>query len=114
MTQREPAEQRLDAWLWCARFARTRARAAAIVEEGHVRINRQPTAKPHARLKRGDVLTLPLGRTVHVVTVKALTIRRGPKGTAMQLYEEIPETHGVPATPSEERAKKAAPPAAAE
>lgn len=100
MTQREPAEQRLDAWLWCARFARTRARAAAIVEEGHVRINRRPTAKPHARLRRGDVLTLPLGQTVRVVTVKALTIRRGPRVAAMQLYEEIPEVTGFPATGS--------------
>lgn len=91
MMQRELAAQRLDAWLWCARFAKTRARAAAIVAEGHVRINRQPTAKPHARLHPGDVLTLPLGSVVRVVTVKALTLRRGPKTKATALYEEIPE-----------------------
>ena len=48
--------QRLDKWLWCARVSKTRAACARLVEEGGVRINRQPTDKPHARLRPGDVL----------------------------------------------------------
>ena len=54
--------QRLDAWLWCARFRKTRAECARQVEKGVVRINRLPTDKPHAKLRPGDVLTLALGQ----------------------------------------------------
>ena len=43
-----------------------------------LRINRQPTDKPHARLRVGDVLTLPLRGEVRVVEVLALAARRGP------------------------------------
>ena len=50
--------QRLDKWLWCARFMRARSDCAALVAEGRVRINRQPTDKAHARLRPGDVLTI--------------------------------------------------------
>ena len=35
--------QRLDKWLWCARFMKARADCARLVAEGMVRINRQPT-----------------------------------------------------------------------
>ncbi len=86
-----PEQQRLDAWLWCARLAKSRARAADLVREGRVRINRQATEKPHARLRPGDVLTLPLGPGVRVVAVKALALRRGPAEAACLLYDELPE-----------------------
>lgn len=92
----EPERQRLDAWLWCARLVKTRTRAADLVREGRVRINRQVTDKPHARLRPGDVLTLPLGAGplgpgVRVLAVKALALRRGSSAAACQLYEEVPE-----------------------
>ena len=38
--------QRLDKWLWCARFMRARSDCAALVARGSIRINRQPTDKP--------------------------------------------------------------------
>ena len=82
--------QRLDKWLWCARFLKARADCARLVAEGGVRINRQPTDKPHARLRPGDVVTLPLRRDVRVVRVLALAVRRGPAPEAQGLYEEIP------------------------
>ncbi|HYF08989.1 MAG TPA: S4 domain-containing protein [Acetobacteraceae bacterium] len=88
----EGAAQRLDHWLWCARVARTRPACAALVEAGRVRINRQPTDKPHARVRVGDVLTLALGDaehgTVRVWRVLALAERRGPAAAARALYEE--------------------------
>ncbi len=83
--------QRLDKWLWCARFMKLRAACARWVTEGSVRINRQPTDKPHARLRIGDVLTLPLGRDIRVVRVMALATRRGPPAEARALYEELRE-----------------------
>ena len=83
--------QRLDTWLWCARFMRARADCAALVALGGVRINRQVTDKAHARLRPGDVLTLPLRGRVRVIRVVALAARRGPAAEAITLYEELPE-----------------------
>jgi ribosome-associated heat shock protein Hsp15 len=81
--------QRLDKWLWCARFMKARSDCARFVGTGLVRINRQPTDKAHARLRPGDVLTLPLSAGVRVVRVVALAARRGPAPEARLLYEEI-------------------------
>jgi len=85
------AWQRLDKWLWCARFMKARSECARLVAGGLVRINRQVTDKPHARLRAGDVLTLPIRRDVRVVRVLALAARRGPAPEAQALYEEISE-----------------------
>jgi ribosome-associated heat shock protein Hsp15 len=85
--------QRLDAWLWCARLRRTRADCARLVEAGTVRINRQPTDKPHARVRPGDVMTIAQGQgeggRILVWRVLALAARRGPPAEARGLYEEI-------------------------
>ena len=82
--------QRLDAWLWCARVMKTRAACARLVETGGFRINRQPTDKPHARLRPGDVLTFPWRDGVSVWRVVALAARRGPPAEARGLYEMVP------------------------
>jgi ribosome-associated heat shock protein Hsp15 len=85
--------QRLDKWLWCARVAKTRAACARLVEQGGVRINRQPTVKAHARLRPGDVLTFALGSAergvVRVWRVVALGDRRGPAPEARLLFEDL-------------------------
>jgi ribosome-associated heat shock protein Hsp15 len=52
-----------------------------MAESGRVRINRQPTDKPHARVRVGDVLTLPLHAGVRVVEVLGLS----------ELYRQIAE-----------------------
>jgi ribosome-associated heat shock protein Hsp15 len=85
------AHQRLDKWLWCARVASQREACARIAASGLVRINRQPTDKAHARVRPGDVLTLPWGNAgVRVIRVLALCARRGPPREAQALYEELP------------------------
>lgn len=85
--------QRLDKWLWCARLAKTRADCSRIVATGAVRVNRQPTEKPHARLRPGDVLTIAHGEgergRVRIWRVVALAARRGPPAEARGLYEDI-------------------------
>jgi ribosome-associated heat shock protein Hsp15 len=81
--------QRLDKWLWCARFMKARGDCAGLVNEGAVRINRQPTDKAHARLRIGDVLTVAIRGDVRVLRVTALAARRGPAAEARALYEEI-------------------------
>ena len=80
---------RLDKFLVFARFCKTRAVAEALVEKGAVRINRQPTAKPHARLREGDVLTLALPQGVKVVEVLLLPTKRGSAPLAQSCYREI-------------------------
>ncbi len=84
--------QRLDKWLWCARFASTRTACADMAASGLLRINRQPTDKPHAKVRVGDVLTLPLYSGVRVVQVRALAGRRGGAAEAQALYCTMEET----------------------
>jgi ribosome-associated heat shock protein Hsp15 len=81
--------QRLDKWLWCARMMRARSDCADLVGQGLIRINRQPTMKAHARLRVGDVLTIPIRSEVRVLRVVALAIRRGPAPEARLLYEDV-------------------------
>jgi ribosome-associated heat shock protein Hsp15 len=81
--------QRLDKWLWCARFMKQRSDCARLIAEGFLRINRQPTEKAHARLRVGDIVTLPLRGDVHVIEVLSLATRRGPASEAQSLYRKI-------------------------
>ncbi|MBV1834757.1 RNA-binding S4 domain-containing protein [Novacetimonas pomaceti] len=85
--------QRLDLWLWHARFARSRNDCGEFIATGHVRINRQRTVKAHAQVHIGDVLTLPSPdrRTVMVVRVTGFARRREGASAARMLYEIIPE-----------------------
>jgi ribosome-associated heat shock protein Hsp15 len=94
MPRVDAACQRLDLWLWCARVAKARSDCARLVEDGAVRLNRQPVAKAHARLRIGDVLTMALRGEVRVWRVLALAARRGPAAEARLLYEEVPEVSG--------------------
>jgi ribosome-associated heat shock protein Hsp15 len=75
---------------------RARSDCAALVSRGSVRINRQPTDKAHARLRVGDVLTVPVHTEVRVLRVVKLASRRGPPAEARLLYDEIVD----PAPPS--------------
>jgi ribosome-associated heat shock protein Hsp15 len=75
---------------------RARSDCAALVSRGSVRINRQPTDKAHARLRVGDVLTVPVRGEVRVLRVLKLAPRRGPPAEAQLLYDEIAD----PAAPS--------------
>lgn len=81
--------QRLDKWLWHARFARTRTAAVDLISSGYVRINglrAQQAAKPVAR---GDVITAALPHKVMVVEVVDFADRRGGFSEAIKLYREI-------------------------
>ena len=91
MTGEDRDWQRLDKWLWCARFMKLRAGCARWIEQGGIRINRQMTDKPHAKLRPGDVLTLAHAGKVRVIRVVAVAARRGPATEARLLYEEIAE-----------------------
>lgn len=80
---------RLDKWLWCARFYRTREMAAAACESGILRINGFRVEKAGREVTPGDVLTVPQRGQVMAVRVLAGAKRRGPATEARLLYEIV-------------------------
>jgi len=83
------ASQRLDKWLWCARFFKSRSLAAKFCDEGRLRVSGHVTNKAHYSVRPGDVLTFPLGPHIRVIKVLALAVRRGPSPEARALYEDL-------------------------
>jgi len=85
-----PAQKaRLDKWLWHARFFKSRALAARVIEKNGVRIDGRRVKKPGAAVRVGDTLTFVQGREVRVVRILTLGERRGPASEAATLYEVI-------------------------
>jgi ribosome-associated heat shock protein Hsp15 len=87
--------QRLDKWLWFARFAKTRTLAAKLVTSGFVRVNGQRTDSAAKAVAVGDVITVALGRATLVVRIEGLGERRGPAPEARQLYAALNEDNGT-------------------
>jgi ribosome-associated heat shock protein Hsp15 len=83
---------RVDKWLWAARFFKTRGLAAQALEGGKVKLNGQ-RVKPAKEVHTGDTLAIQLGDYEWIVTVRALSARRGPAEEARKLYEESAESH---------------------
>ena len=81
---------RLDKWLWAARFYKTRSLAAEAVEKGKVEVNGE-RAKRAKLLQAGDSVLIRLGPYQHIVTVRAISEKRGPATVAAKLYEESAE-----------------------
>ncbi|MEP2030227.1 MAG: RNA-binding S4 domain-containing protein [Paracoccaceae bacterium] len=84
-----PQKQRLDKWLWQARFFKTRTLAAKTVNSGHVRVNSVRAGKPAQLVGSADVLTFAQGRDIRVIRIDALGIRRGPAPEAQTLYTDL-------------------------
>ncbi|MBJ6124184.1 RNA-binding S4 domain-containing protein [Microvirga splendida] len=87
--------QRLDKWLWFARFAKTRTLAAKMVTGGHVRLNGQRTDNAAKAVAVGDVLTIALPRSTLVVRIEDLGQRRGPAPEARLLYLDLSRDNGA-------------------
>lgn len=81
------ADLRIDRWLWCARFFKTRSLAAEAVRAGHVRVNGQ-RCKPARDVKVGDRLEVVRGFDEREIEIVALPGRRGPAVEAAACYEE--------------------------
>ena len=85
----DPQRQRIDKWLWAARFFKTRSLAAAAVDGGRVKWNGQQV-KPARELKPGDELDIVAGEQRWSVVVRGVNTQRRPAPEARQLYEETP------------------------
>lgn len=81
--------QRIDKWLWSARFIKSRSRAGQLVGSGKMRRNAERISKPGTRVRPGDVLTFVLNDAVRVIKIVALAVRRGPHSEAVTLYEDL-------------------------
>lgn len=100
--------QRIDKFLWYARFTKSRTLAASIVSAGRVRINGERCEKPSSAIKIGDVLTFPAGARVCVIKVLNGGERRGPASEARLLYEDLtppPVPRAEAVAPAAERAR---------
>ncbi|HWR75675.1 MAG TPA: RNA-binding S4 domain-containing protein [Thiobacillus sp.] len=85
-------KMRLDKWLWAARFYKTRSLATQAIEQGRVKLNGE-RVKPAREVKPGDRLNLHVGDFDWALTVRALSMQRGPAPIAQALYEEDPASH---------------------
>ena len=103
---------RLDKWLWCARFYKTRSLATEEISKGRVTVNGQ-AAKPARDLRCGDTVLMRQGPVARTVIVKGLSGARGPAPVAQKLYEETPESIATRETAAEQR-RLAPEPAAAQ
>ena len=82
-----PETLRIDRWLYCCRFFKTRSKAAAAVTGGHVRLNGERPA-PGVRVKVGDRIDLVRERLDYALTVTRIPGRRGPAAEARACYAE--------------------------
>lgn len=79
--------QRLDRWLWAARFFKTRPLAVEAINGGHVHVNDE-RVKPARTVRPGDEIRITKGFETWVVTVCGVNEYRRPASEARLLYEE--------------------------
>ncbi|MDO9467652.1 MAG: RNA-binding S4 domain-containing protein [Thiobacillus sp.] len=105
------AAMRIDKWLWAARFYKTRSLATQAIEQGRVKLN-GVRIKPAREVKPGDRLEVQLGEAGWTLTVRALSMQRGPALVAQTLYEEDPASIARRQQRAQDRALTASPAAA--
>ncbi len=91
--------QRIDKWLWYARFFKTRSLSTKFVGSGAIRVSRTNQHqtedhsvridKPGTLIKPGDVLSFILHDHLKVIQVIDGGTRRGPAPEAQTLYEDL-------------------------
>ena len=79
--------ERIDKWLWAARFFKTRSLAQEAVELGRVKLNGE-RVKPSKEVKLSDRLEIHRGEDIYEVLVAGFNLQRGPATVARNLYME--------------------------
>jgi len=82
---------RLDKWLWAARFFKTRGLASEALKGGKVSLN-DSKPKPSKLVNLGDQLAITQAHRKVVITVIALSDKRGNSEQAQTLFRLDSET----------------------
>ena len=82
---------RLDKWLWCARFYKTRPLAHEAIKKGKIIVN-DVRAKPAKLIKTGDIIEIRLSPYKYTLKIVELPRSRKSPGDALLLYEESRES----------------------
>ena len=95
---------RIDRFLHCIRFVKSRTLAQGLIEAGHVRVDGKRVLKAAEEVREGQIIALPLRGAVRVLRVLGLPARRGPPAEARCHYEELclPQSQpAIDATPAD-------------
>ncbi len=88
----EKSAQRIDRWLWCARFFKTRSLAAKFVADNTIRLTRSQSAlvaaKPSFLVRPEDVLVFTRHDHLCIIAILKLAEKRGPAPQAQLLYDD--------------------------
>ena len=102
-----PDTQRIDRWLWHARFFKTRTLASKFVTDGKVRITRDDDTfraeKPSTTVRPGDVLVFSRNDVLRIVEILQCAARRGPASEARTLYDDQSPPQESSSAPKEEK-----------
>ncbi len=82
---------RLDKWLWCARFYKTRSLAAESIKSGKIKINGDK-AKPSKLVSINDNLFIRKESFNYDITVLGIPKNRLSASLAIELYEETQDS----------------------
>lgn len=84
-------KQRLDKWLWAARFFKTRTVAGEAIKKGRIAVDGQ-RVKPSRMVSVGDTVTITRSPFQHTVVVLGLNEYRRPAVEAVMLYQETADS----------------------
>lgn len=81
--------QRIDKWLWHARFFKTRSIAQKQVTTGKVRVDSEKISSPSRKVLPGNILTITMSRDIKIIEIVGIADKRGPYIQAQLLYNNL-------------------------
>jgi ribosome-associated heat shock protein Hsp15 len=85
----DSGKQRLDKWLFFARFVKSRTLAGTLAASGHIKINDKNSTGADNAVRVGDILVIRHGSRLITCKVLGLGDHRGPASEAQRLYEDL-------------------------
>lgn len=102
MVKQPLPEQRVDKWLWIARFYKTRSQATVAVKGGRVSVDGQ-RVKPSKLIRVDSNIQINKRDDTFDIHVRGIGRQRGPANEAILLYEERAESISLRETVAEAR-----------